>query len=43
MNEKVILELSNDDALTLFEWIKRFNKHDNQEFEDQAGESSLKY
>ena len=41
MNEKVILELSNDEALILFEWIKRFNEQDNQEFEDQAEERVL--
>jgi asparagine synthetase B (glutamine-hydrolysing) len=41
MTEKVTLELSNEEALVLFEWIKRFNEKENQEFEDQAEERVL--
>jgi len=34
------LELSKDEAIVFFEWIKRFNEKDNK-FEDQAEERVL--
>lgn len=39
--ESVMLELSKDQALVLFDWIKRFNESDDHEFEDQAEERTL--
>lgn len=38
--KKVTLELSNDEALVLFDWIKRFNEATHT-FEDQAEERVL--
>jgi hypothetical protein len=40
MNGNVKLELSEDEAIVFFDWIKRFNNKDNQ-FEDQAEERVL--
>ena len=41
MDEKITLELSKDEALVLFDWIKRFNEKGNNKFEDQAEERVL--
>lgn len=41
MFDKIILELSNDEALVLFDWLKRFNENENNQFEDQAEERVL--
>lgn len=37
----VAIELTGDEALVLFEWIKRFNAGDARDFEDQAEERVL--
>lgn len=34
--KKVILELTTDQALVLFEWLARFNQKDDVAFEDDA-------
>ena len=39
--ERVQLDLSGDEALVLFEWITRFNKRQDAEFEDQAEQRVL--
>ena len=36
MKKPVTVELTGDEALVLFEWIKRFNAQDHNDFEDQA-------
>lgn len=41
MGNRVILELSQDQALVLSDWITRFNSRDHNEFEDQAEEMVL--
>jgi hypothetical protein len=38
---KVTLSLSREEALVLFEWLSRFNKEENHEFEDQAEQRVL--
>ena len=38
---RVSIELSGDEALVLFEWITRFNKREDAEFEDQAEQRVL--
>ncbi len=34
--KKIILDLTKDEAIVLFDWIKHFNKNDNNVFGDQA-------
>jgi hypothetical protein len=41
MLDKISLELSRDEALVFFEWLMRFNKTENIEFEDQAEQRVL--
>ena len=41
MDERITIELSGDEALILFDWIKRFNERDSSDFEDQAEERVL--
>jgi hypothetical protein len=41
MNTNVILELSKNEALVLFDWLKRFNEREDSTFEDQAEERAL--
>lgn len=41
MTKPVNIELTGDQALVLFEWIKRFNEQDQEDFEDQAEERVL--
>ena len=41
MDEKVTIELNGDEALILFDWIKRFNEKESNDFEDQAEERVL--
>lgn len=41
MDEKITIELSGDEALVLFDWIKRFNEKESIDFEDQAEERVL--
>lgn len=36
MVKEVLLQLSNDEALVLFEWIKQFNNRKNNVFDDEA-------
>lgn len=38
---KVMLELSNDEALVLFDWLRRFNHSEAKTFEDQAEQRVL--
>lgn len=41
-NNRIIIELSNDEALVLLNWLFRFNEMDNKNFiEDQAEERVL--
>jgi hypothetical protein len=37
----VILELSRDEALVLFEWLSRFHEDESRTFEDQAEQRVL--
>lgn len=39
--ERVQIELTGDAALVLFEWVSRFNKREDVEFEDQAEQRVL--
>ena len=39
--KKVVLELMPDQALVLFEWLARFNRQENGQFEDQAEQRVL--
>jgi hypothetical protein len=41
MDGKVTIELSDAEALVLFDWIKRFNEMESNDFEDQAEERVL--
>ena len=41
MKKPVTIELTGDQALVLFEWIKRFNEQEDEDFEDQAEERVL--
>lgn len=41
MKTPVTIPLTGDQALVLFEWIKRFNERDSNDFEDQAEERVL--
>lgn len=41
MPNKILLELSRDEALVFFEWLSRFNKVDSTKFEDQAEQRVL--
>ncbi len=42
MEEKVIIELTKDEALVLFDFLGRFNQNSNENvFEDQAEQKSL--
>ncbi len=42
MEEKVIIELTKDEALVIFDFLGRFNKNANENvFEDQAEQKSL--
>lgn len=41
MPDHIRIELSEDEALVLFEWIARFNRRDDVEFEDQAEQRVL--
>jgi hypothetical protein len=41
MPDKISLELSREEALVFFEWLTRFNKTENIEFEDQAEQRVL--
>lgn len=41
MADKISLELSREEALVFFEWLARFNKTENQRFEDQAEQRVL--
>jgi len=36
MKDGIWLELTDDEALVLFDWIKRFNMKEQDQFEDQA-------
>jgi hypothetical protein len=38
---KVSLDLSNDEALVLLDWLRRFNQNASSEFEDQAEQRVL--
>jgi hypothetical protein len=38
---RVKLELTNDEALVLYDWLARFNQRDNADFADQAEERVL--
>lgn len=38
---KVMLELSDDEALVLFDWLRRFNHSETKSFEDQAEQRVL--
>ena len=40
-DEKVTIELSQDEALVLFSWLSRLNESDGGSFEDQAEERVL--
>ncbi|GAB2570322.1 hypothetical protein [Kribbella endophytica] len=40
-NERVQIELTGDEALVLFEWVSRFNKREDVEYEDQAEQRVL--
>lgn len=40
-DRKVLLELSKDEALVLFEWLHRFNEAEDKRFEDQAEQRVL--
>jgi hypothetical protein len=43
-DSKVTIELTNDEALVLFDWIARFNKSENDStFPDQAEQRVLGY
>lgn len=39
--EQVGIELSRDEALVLYEWVRRFNMREDVDFEDQAEERVL--
>jgi hypothetical protein len=39
--EAVVLKLSDDQALVLFDWLARFNQKGDQSFEDQAEQRVL--
>lgn len=39
--EKVLLELSRDEAIVLFDWLSRFNRSANESFSDQAEQRVL--
>ncbi|MHB9112293.1 MAG: hypothetical protein ACYC4D_06660 [Thermoleophilia bacterium] len=41
MNDRISLELTNVEALVLFDWIKRFNVNELDQFEDQAEQRVL--
>lgn len=42
LNNKVLLELDNEEALVLFDWLVRFNENtDNEVFEDQSEQRVL--
>lgn len=41
MKKPVVIELTGEQALVLFEWLKRFNEQNGEEFEDQAEERVL--
>ena len=40
-DQKVTLQLSREEAVVLFEWLRRFSKADHQGFEDQAEQRVL--
>jgi hypothetical protein len=39
--KRVVLELTPDQALVLFEWLAKFNQQENVQFEDQAEQRVL--
>ena len=41
MKRQVTIELTGDQALVLFDWIRRFNEQEREDFEDQAEERVL--
>ena len=41
MNKSVSIELTGDQAIVLFDWIKRFNEGEDEGFQDQAEERVL--
>ena len=41
MTEDVVIKLTKDEALVLFDWLARFNETENQAFEDQAEQRAL--
>lgn len=41
MGDTIKLELTKDEAIVLFDWLKRFNEKDDYDFEDQAEERVL--
>ena len=41
MSNKIKLEFSESEALVLFDWIARFNKEEDNEFEDKSEEILL--
>ena len=40
-SQRVALELSGDEALVFFDWLRRFNKGEHRVFEDQAEQRVL--
>jgi hypothetical protein len=40
-SKRVKLELTNDEALVLYDWLARFNQRDSADFADQAEERVL--
>ena len=40
-SKRVKLELTNDEALVLYDWLARFNQRDSADFADQAEECVL--
>ena len=41
MKEPIKIELTSQQALVLFDWVKRFNERESEQFEDQAEERVL--
>ena len=41
MKEPIKIELTSQQALVLFDWVKRFNERESGQFEDQAEERLL--
>jgi hypothetical protein len=39
--ERITVELTSDEALVLFEWLRRFSKREDMRFEDQAEQRVL--